>query len=160
MSKIEDDFAKYYGDDGIEWPAEPAQRDRLASDLLGAEIASSLDSWVDRAADYVRDRVSSKEFSRKNEAWRKDVATRAGLAELTPQQQYAVIRLISETAHGAVFSTLVAFDQCVGAEIRVDAHDRETSEKMASILPGEDDFHDRLYDWIVMFSDNPERYHP
>ena len=158
MSKIEDYFAKYHVGGEIEWPSKAEDRDRLASDLLGAEIASSLDYWVDHAVDYVRNRESPTSFPRKNEAWRRDVAMRTALADLTPTQQDAVIRLVAETASGAVFSTLVAFDQCVAAEIRIDAHDPETSEKVASILPGYIDFHDRLYEWIDAFSAQPERY--
>jgi hypothetical protein len=85
---------------------------------------------------------------------------RAGLGGLDAAQRAAVIRLVAETASGAVFSALVAFDQCADAEIRVDAHDVETSEKLASILPRHLDFHDRLYEWIAEFSEHPERYDP
>ena len=160
MSKIEEYFSKYQEDGDIAWPKSPEERDRLASDLLGAEIASSLDGWVDRADDLVRNRVSLVDFPRKNQAWKRDVRTREALAGLRPEQQAAVLSLVAETASGVLFSTLVAFDQCVGAEIRVAAHDRETSEKLASILPGYDDFHDRLYEWIDIFSEHPARYDP
>jgi hypothetical protein len=160
MSKIQNYFAKYQVDGAIAWPSSSDERDKLASDLVGAEIAGSLDHWVDRAVDYIRNRVSSKEFPRKNQAWQRDVAMREALAGLTPSQQEAVIRLVAETASGAVFSAMVAFDQCVGADIRIDAHDRATSEKLATILPGETDLHDRLYDWIDAFLDQPERYDP
>lgn len=160
MSKIEDHFAKYQVDGEIVWPSESEERDRLASDMLGAEITSSLDYWVDLAVDFVRNRVSSTNFPRKNQAWQHDITTRAAFAGLTAQQQDAVIRLVAQTASGTLFSALVAFDQCVGAEIRVDAYDPEISEKVASILPGYIDFHDRLYDWIDAFSDHAERYDP
>jgi hypothetical protein len=160
MSKIEDHFAKYQVDGEIVWPDNSEERDRLASDLLGAEITSGLDYWVERAVDYVRNRVSATEFPRRNQAWQHDASMRAALAGLVPEQQTAVIRLVAETASGALFSALVAFDQCVNAEIRVDAYDSETSEKIASILPGYIDLHDRLYEWIDTFSAQPERYDP
>jgi hypothetical protein len=160
MSKIDEYFAKFHVQGEITWPDQAETRDRLASDLLGAEIVSSLDNWVDGAVDFVRNRTSTKEFPRKNLAWEHDVSMRAGLAGLSPDQQNAVIRLVAETASGVLFSALVAFDQCPAAEIRVEAYDLDTAEKLASILPGHIDFHDRLYEWIADFSEIPERYDP
>lgn len=160
MSKIQDYFARFEVDGELAWPGDAAQRDKLASDLLGAEIVSSLDYWVNRAMDFIQNSEPSVDHRRKNVAWEREMYIRRGLASLTPEEQRAVIRLVAETASGSLFSALVAFDQCPSVEIRIDAHDLDTSEKVASILPGALDLHDRLYEWTAEFSDDPDRYDP
>ena len=160
MTKIEDYFARFAGGGELQWPSKQDDRDQLASDLLGAEIVGSLDYWVNHAADLLTNATPSAEGRRKNVAWEREMKIRRSLARVPPEAQAAVIRLVAETASGCLFSALVAFDQCPGASIRVTAHDLETDAALGSIVPGDIDLHDRLYEWIEKFSEHPHRYDP
>ena len=160
MSRIQDYFRALEVDGEVIWPESQDARDKLASDLLGAEITSALDSWMDRAVELLENPAPTTEHRRKNVTWERDMKLRAALATLTPEQRSAVKQLVAETSTGTLFSALVAFDQCAGIDIRIDAHDMETEEKIASVLPGYLDFHDRLYEWIAEFSEDPGRFDP
>ena len=102
------------GPDGrFRWPERQAERDALASRLLGAVVVQDMDSWL-----------------------------RTGLAELrdlglTEDQRRAVEGVLGRAVSGTVFSVLVSLDQFPEAIADVVLNDPDTGERLASVGAGE-----------------------
>jgi hypothetical protein len=157
-------WGPYLDPDGdAHWPGTRADRDRLASRLLGASVVSAIDGWLEIALDQLH-HDQSPIWRREHggpEQWEEDQATRALFQSMSKEQRSAVQRLLVRTLHGAFFSALVKLDQFPAgtpesedtiADIVVVDADR--AETVASVGNGDVlDFHDRLNQWIEEFSE-------
>lgn len=146
-----------------DWPESEAERDLLASRLLGACIVASLDGWLEPALDRLHN-PQSPEWRQQNggpQAWARDRELREHLGSLTPEQKRAVETLLAGTLSGTLHSLLTKLDQFPAGtaaypdavlELVVQEGDGET--EIASVSAGElFDLHDRLAGWIEEFSE-------
>jgi len=151
-------------DDQLHWPAEREERDKLASQLLGACIVSAIDGWLDIAFDKLYEEQSAL-WRRNNggpKQWEQDQRFRALFQSMTAEQRDAVRKLLVSTVRGAFFSALAGLDQFPaatseheGAALELIVHDADTDQTLASVVDGDVfDLHDRLGNWLKEFSDH------
>lgn len=116
------------------WPVNEADRNALASRLLGACIVAGMDDSVERAM--------------------KRLEEKSAIA-LAPEQKEVVERLLAETVRGVVFSVLVKLDQFPHALLDLVLTEPEDGRPLASIMEGDIyDLHDRLWGWLSEFSEH------
>lgn len=143
------------------WPSDEAERDKLASDLLGESLADNMDYWLGLALDVVRNPQASPERLRSRVNPEVEDERRAVLARLAPEERSVVERLLFETVHGVVFSNLVTLDQFPGAVVDLRVCDPESNAILGSIMQGSIlDLHDRLGGWLDECSEFAGQWEP
>ena len=111
------------------WPSDEAERNKLASQILGACVVAGMDySLADALANLPPD--------------------------LSAEQLSKIRRLFLQTVSSVAFSILVKLDQFPHANLDLILSDLENDDRVASIVDGEIfDLHDRLGGWLEQFSD-------
>lgn len=114
----------------FQWPAEEAERSKLASRLFGACLVGAMDDWINKALPTLQSKVSKDQWE-------------------------DVEQVLFQTVGGVVFSILVRLDQFPCANLDLVLSDLETDSKLASITAGDIyDLHDRLWSWLAEFSEH------
>src|SRR5579871_6031267 len=90
----------------ITLPADDAEKQKLARELLGFSIVNQIDYWLELAKDYVENEKPKEPFVRDNELSRKDKTFRDTFSKLDEETKQVILRLINSTATGIVFSIL------------------------------------------------------
>ena len=138
----------------LETPETDAEKQKLAREVFGKNLVDVLDGWLEVAFDLIDNLEPDEPFPRENESSRRDKAFRETFRKLDSQTKEKIKGLITDTATGILFSTLVSFDQFDYGQLKlslspktIDNLDEEwiiTDEKL--------DLHDELDEWIENYS--------
>ena len=129
---VSQDYLDANGD--FQWPTNEADRNQLASRLLGACIVAATDYWIEKAIPKIE-------------------------SDLPIDQQNKMKQILFDTVRGVVFSILVKLDQFPFANLDLVLSDVEKDERLASIVEGDIfDLHDRLFGWVEKFSEYPKEF--
>jgi hypothetical protein len=139
-----------FGD--ITLPADDAEKQKLARELLGFSIVNQIDYWLEHAKDYVENEKPKEPFIRDNELSRKDKTFRDTFSKLDEETKQVILRLINSTATGIVFSILTNFDQFDFGEIILSLKPKAVDKTEIKISSDSEDLHDELSEWIYNFS--------
>jgi hypothetical protein len=151
---MQDIINKYLKSDlgAIEIPNDDHEKRKLARALLGSSIVHELDYWLGIAQDYVENKEPKEPFLRDNELSRKDKAFREAFSKLDNETKAIVIKLVSSTATGIIFSLLTMFDQFDFGELTLSLKPKSTDSTEIQISSDSEELHDELSEWIYSFS--------
>jgi hypothetical protein len=162
MNPIESVIKKYQDNEGkFCWPDAADERNKLASNLLGAKLAANLDYWMKAAQEVIRNSEASNQYRRETLNWENAEPFRKAFASMTDEQRILAEKLLWKTASGVIHSMLVTLDQFPVGLIDVLVLNPDTEEKIANISEAETlDLHDRFYCWLTDYSETSKEYEP
>lgn len=153
MKELIDKYAKdKFGNLAI--PETEEEKEQLARAVFGKNLVNVLDGWLEAAFDFVDNPEPIEPFIRENESSRKDKAFRNTFKNLDSQTKEKIKELITETATGLLFSTLVSFDQFDYGQLKMALSPKTTDnlEEEWNITGEGLDLHDELDEWIETYS--------
>jgi hypothetical protein len=103
-----DGYSDRYGK--LTVPTDPVERFKMARSLLGYSLVTSLDYWLDFAVDKLENPQPETPYARENEYAKKDRSLREPFASFDKKSKEAVLKLLSASVTGLLFSILTDFD--------------------------------------------------
>ncbi|PSR52576.1 hypothetical protein AHMF7605_03060 [Adhaeribacter arboris] len=154
--KMKELLEKYANDSfgNLEIPETDEKKQQLAREVFGKNLVSVLDGWLEIAFDFVDNPEPKEPFQRENEFSRRDKAFRENFKNLDSQTKEKIKELISDTATGILFSTLVSFDQFDYGQLKITLSPKTIDNLDEEwIITDEDiDLHDELDGWVENYS--------
>lgn len=140
----------------LESPETDEEKQQLAREVFGKNLVNILDGWLGTAFDLVDNPEHEEPFQRENELSRKDKAFRETFKNLDSQTKEKIKELITDTATGLLFSTLVSFDQFDYGQIKITLSPKKIDNLkevwQITNTNGMLDLHDELDKWIENYS--------
>ncbi|MFB9865494.1 hypothetical protein [Rufibacter immobilis] len=137
-------------------PESDEEKQQLAREVFGKNLVSILDDWLGTAFDLVDNSEPIEPLVRANESSRKDIAFRETFKKLDSQTKEKIKELVTDTATGLLFSTLVSFDQFDYGQLKITLSpkkiDNLKEEWQITNTEGMLDLHDELDKWIENYS--------
>ena len=158
MKEILDKYAKdRFGN--LESPETDDEKQQLAREVFGKNLISILDVWLEAAFDFVDNPKPHEPYQRENELSRRDKAFREIFIYLDSQTKEKIKELITDTATGILFSTLVSFDQFDYGELKITLKPKTTdSLEEEWVITNENlDLHDELDEWVENYSNQVKK---
>lgn len=114
--------------------------------------ATSLDYWLDFAVDKLENPLPETPYTRENEYAKKDRSLREPFASFDKGSKEAVVKLLSATVTGLLFSILTDFDQFDFGELSIKLLTKSENPISIDITAPPEELHDDLNEWIYLFS--------
>ena len=158
MKELIDKYVKdIFGN--LEIPETEEEKKQLAREVFGKNLVNILDGWLEVAFDFVDNPKPEEPFIRENESSRRDKAFRNTFKNLDAQTKEKIKELITDTATGLLFSTLVSFDQFDYGLLKITLSPKtaDNLDEKWSITEEGLNLHDELDEWIENYSNQEKK---
>ena len=138
----------------VKLPEDVNERKKYGRALMGLELISKFDSWIDHGLEHLDSEVP-KIPKRNIKMFNQEKKLRELLTSLNDDQKEAVQYLIKNLLHGMLFITLGYFDQPTLSDAVEITLKNKIGDDIVEIPINSDsciDLHDELLNWIYSFS--------
>ena len=153
MKELLDKYAKdKFGN--LKLPENDEDKSKLAREVFGRDLVNVLDGWLNVAFDFVDNPKPVEPYIRENDLSIKDKAYRETFIKLDSETKTKIKELVTDTAVGILFNTLVSFDQFDYGQLKISLIPKtiDNLEEEWIITDKHQDLHDQLDEWVENYS--------